>query len=259
MSSRLVVGRGRWHTYSLDGERVPSVTGIIGKATGKPALIRWSAREAALWAAAHVEELPVLGEQSWIRECAAASERVSAKSMAAGSAVHLIAERLVFGEPVPDEAEDGTPFPDDVRRMGEQVARFQDAWDVDPVLVEAAVFHEHDRWAGKLDLVADMSGGDRWLIDYKTGQSGVWPETVLQVAAYGSATHVQLGDRDMLMSPIARYAALWVRPDGWELVPLHVEPSTYEVFRNALAVARWLGIPRDSLVGAALPVPGEAA
>jgi hypothetical protein len=254
-----MVGTGRWHTYSLDGERVPSVTTIIGKATGKPGLVKWAAREAALWAAAHVDELAVLGDQSWTREAAAASDRVRDASAKAGSQLHLIAERLVFGDPVPDEDTDGLPFPDDVRRMGEQVARFHDAWDVAPVLVECPVFHEGDRWAGTLDLVADMADGARWIIDYKTGQSGVWAETALQVAAYRNATHCQLGDRDLLMSPTDKAGALWVRPDGWELVPLVADADTYAVFRHAMAVAAWASQSRDSIVGAALPLPGDAA
>lgn len=257
--SRLVVGSGRFHTYSLDGERVPSVTGVIGKALGKPGLVKWSAREAALWAAAHVDELPILGPESWIREATTASDRTRDRAADDGKAVHLIAERLVFGEPVPDEGPDGLPFPDDVRRMGEQVARFQDTWEVSPILVECPVFHEGDRWAGTLDLVADLRDGSRWLLDYKTGSSGVWPETALQVAAYGNATHCQLGERDLLMSPIDRYGALWVRPDGWQLVPLVADADTYGVFRHCLQVAAWAAQKRDDIVGAPLPVPGGEA
>lgn len=256
--SRLVVGRGRWHTYSLDGQRVPSVTGIIGKASGKPGLVQWAAREAAAWAAAHVEDMAVLGPESWAREAAGAANRVRDASAKAGTQVHLIAQRLVFGEPVTDEDEDGLPWPDDVRLMGEQVARFMDAHEAEPILVEAAVFHELHAWAGTLDLVADLTDGARWLIDYKTGASGVWPETALQVGAYGHATHVQLGDRDMLMSHVDRYGALWVRPDGWQLIPLHVDDDTYKTFGHMQRVADYFTQPREAIVGAALPIPEVA-
>jgi hypothetical protein len=262
MGSRLVVGTGRFHTYSLDGERVPSVTGIIGKAIGKPGLLKWSAREAALWAAANVESLPVMGEASWIREASAASDRVRDASAAAGTLVHSIAERLIFGEPVesydPDTKE---PYPDDVIRMGEQVARFMDAWDIGPdtALVECAVFHEELRYAGKFDLCAMMRRNEYWMIDYKTGASGVWPETALQLTAYSRATHVQIGDRDMTMRPIARGAALWVRPDGWELVPVRIDEEMWRAFRHAIEVAKWAGLRREDLIGAALPLPERIA
>lgn len=262
MSSRLVVGTGRFHTYSLDGKRVPSVTGIIGKATGKPGLVKWSAKLAAQWAAGHMDDLSVLGEESWVRQAYEASDRERDASMLSGKQVHSIAERLIYGEPVqtsdPDTDE---PYPDDVVRMGEQTARFMDAWDVSPdtALVETPIFHETLLYAGRFDLCAILRGGERWLIDYKTGQSGVWPETSLQTTAYSRATHVQIGDRDLLMPPVDRCAALWVRPDAWELVPVKSDSLTWDAFKHMMVVAEWASQRRDDVVGSAIPIPEPAA
>lgn len=258
--SRLVVGTGRWHTYSLDGQRVPSVTTIIGKATAKQALVGWAAREAAAWALAHRDEVEQLGEAAWLKQAAAASDAVRDASMVAGTAVHSIAERLIFGEPVETTDPDtGEPYPDDVVRMGEQVARFLDAWDVTPdtALVEAPIFHEGEQYAGKFDLCAILRGGDRWLIDYKSGASGIWPETALQLTAYARATHVVIGERDMLMPPVDRCAALWVRPDGWQLVPVASGDEVWSTFRHMIPVAAFAGRRRDDVIGGALPVPEE--
>lgn len=260
--SRLVVGTGRWHTYSLDGKRVPSVTGVIGKATGKPGLIKWSARLAAEWAATHASELDAMGEASWIREATAASDVARDAAAAAGTQLHDIARRLVYGQPVEDaDPKTGEVYSDDVVRMGEQVARFMDRWDVsaDTALVERPVFHESLRYAGTFDLVAVLRGGDRWLIDYKTGATGVWSETAYQATAYARATHVVIGDDiDMLMSPIARCGALWVRPDAWEFVPLRSDEVVWRAFRAMLAVAEVQSLSRNDMVGAALPVPEVA-
>jgi hypothetical protein len=254
--SRLVVTGGRFHRYSLDGERVPNVTTIINKATGKEGLIRWAAREAAIWAQIHAEDA---GQgESWIREAAAAHERKRDASGLAGRQVHSIAERLVFGEPVATEDPDtGAEYPDDVVRMGEQVARFMDRWDVTPetAVVEAPVFHEDAKYAGRLDLVATLRGGDRWLVDYKTGESGVWPETGVQLAAYSHATHIVIGERDMLMPPIQRCAALWVRPDMWELIPVKTDDHQFNVFRHMTFVAEWASLKLEDTVGAPLPLP----
>jgi hypothetical protein len=258
--SRLVGPSGRWHEYSLDGERVPSVTTIIGKATGKPGLLKWAAKEAALWAATHHGELTVMGEAAWIEQAAKASDATRDRSAAAGTAVHSIAERLVYGEPVDAvDPDTGEPYSDDVIRMGRQVARFMDAWDVTPdtALVECAVFHEQLRYAGKFDLVAVLRGGERWLIDYKTGASGVWPETALQLTGYSHATHVRIGDRDLLMPKIDRAAALAVRPDGWELRPVRIDDGMWQAFRHAIEMAKWAGLKRDETIGAALPVPED--
>jgi hypothetical protein len=258
MSSRLVANKGRWHTYSLDGKRVPGVTTICG-AMNKGALPNAAAKEVALWCATHVADYDSTGSEEWLELARNAHRRVWDKSMKDGTRLHLIAERLVYGEPVPDEDPDGLPWADDVRRMGEQVARFMDAWDVAPLLVEQPVFHGEHRWAGTPDLVANLRGGERWLIDYKTGQSGIWPEIALQLAAYGQATHVSLGDEDRPFPAVTRYAGLWVRPDFWQLQPVHVNADTYRVFRALQYVQPFTQLKREQVIGPALAVPEEVA
>jgi len=261
MSSRLVVDTGgRWHTYSLDGERVLSVSTVKNAVGGKDGLLGWAAKAAANWALANTEAVPVLGEAAWVRECAGAANRERDASALAGKQVHSIAERLIFGEPV-DTADPltGEVYSDDVIRMGEQTARFMDAWNVSPdsALVEAPVFHEELRYAGTFDLVCEMKDRERWIIDYKTGQSGVWIETALQLTGYAHATHIQIGDRDMLMPPIARGAALWVRPDKWQLIPCRIDDEMWRIFQHALEIAKWLRLSRENTIGAALPIPPE--
>jgi hypothetical protein len=259
--SRLVFNESR-HTYSLDGAWVPGAS-TVAKSTGRPdPLVRWAARAAAAYALSHLEDVPVLGESEWVETVGKAHERLRDSSMLAGKQLHSIAERLVFGDPVETgDPDTGEPYSDDVVRMGEQVARFMDRWDVSPdtALVEQAIFNEDARYAGRFDLVATLRGGDRWCIDYKTGATGVWPDTALQLTAYARATHVVIGERDMLMPPIQRCAALWVRPDTWELVPVKSDDAAWATFRHALDVYRWNAQRRDAIVGAALPVPEEVA
>lgn len=260
--SRLVFSEGN-HSYSLDAVRAFGVSAVVKRASRPDGLIRWSARSAAEYAAAHTEELAVMGEASWVAHVAKASDRLRDASMVAGKQVHSIAERLVFGEPVDTlDPDTGEPYPDDVVRMGSQVAHFMDRWDVTPdtALVEQMVFHDEYRYAGRFDLCAVLRGGDRWLVDYKTGATGVWPETSMQLTAYSRATHVVVRGHDMLLPPIQRCAALWVRPDGWELVPVKTDEDTFRAFLHAMEVHRWTNRRRDDLIGAPLPVPeGEAS
>lgn len=254
MGSRLVF-TDQGHRYSLDGERVMSVTTVTGKALAAPGLVAAAAREAATWAAAHVEDLAVLGPESWTREAATAHTRAWAKSRDDGTALHDLAERLLYGDPLPAEGPDGTPYPDDLLRSAEQAARFLDTWEVDPLAHEALVFHGEDRWAGRLDLVADLRGGGRWLLDWKTGRTGIWPEVSLQLAAYAHATHLVHGDRDVAMTHVDHAAAVWVRPDTWELVPVRHDDQVYEVFRHCQAVAAWASLRREDSVAAPMAVP----
>jgi hypothetical protein len=258
MASRLVFSE-RAHTYSLDGQRVPSVSAIKG-VLDKPGLMRWAANATASWAAAHAAELAQMGDESWRANAARASDQVRDTAATAGKQVHAIAERLVWGEPVPPEDPDGVPWTDDVRRMGEHLARFMDAWQVTPRLAEAMVFNEDHRYAGTLDLHGVLGDGNRWLIDYKTGASGPWQEVALQLCGYKQATHVSIGGRDLVMPDVDRCGVLWVRPDGWELVPVEVTDDTWVVFRACLFIwQHWSKVKRDDVVGAPLPVPDGSA
>jgi hypothetical protein len=258
--SRLVFSP-KAHRYTLDGERVPSVSGIVRKVSPNEALIWWGAKSAASWAATNAEHLASMGEAAWIDSATRHHMTLRDEGGRTGTAVHSIAERLIYGEPVettdPDTDE---PYSDDVVRMGEQVARFLDAWDVsaDTALVEQCVFNEQYRYAGRFDLCATMRGGDRWLIDYKSSPSGAYPDNALQLTGYANATHVQIGDRDLLMPPVQRCAVLWVRPDAWELIPVRADNLVWHVFRSAIPVAAFNSLRRDDVVGGALPAPEVA-
>lgn len=253
MASRLVFSEGG-HRYALDGERVPSVT-TVTRALAAPGLVWAAAKETAAWARDHQDDLAVLGPESWTREATGAHRRAWNQARDDGSMLHDLAERLLYGDPLPQEGPDGTPYPDEILRSAEQAARFLDAWEVDPLAHEALVFHETDRWAGRLDLVADLRGGDRWLLDWKTGRTGIWPETALQLAAYAHATHLVYGDRDVGMAQVAHAAAVWVRPDHWELVPVRHDDATYAVFQHLIPVAAWAALDRDETVGPPMAVP----
>jgi len=259
MSSRIVFNEGR-HTYALDGSYVPGVTTVLNKAIGKPALINWSARLAAQWAATNREALDLLGEEEWIKTCTAASNRARDKAMRDGTLLHLLAESLVYGDPLPDEDPQGLPWPDEIYRSAEQLARFYDAWQVIPVRHEAVVYHEIHRWAGKLDLIADLGAGqERWLLDYKTGATGIWPETALQLNAYAAATHISNGEKDEPMLQVERLGAVWLRPDSWQLHPLRYDPALYQVFGHAMRVAAWTSERNEASVLAPLPLPDKEA
>jgi hypothetical protein len=262
MSSRLVFSPGR-HTYALDGIRVPGVTTVINRATDKPQLVHASAREAATWAAANMEALSILGVDAWIRQAAGAPRQVWNGKARRGTLLHEAARQLIAGDPLTPVDAEGEAWPDDVIRSAEQLARFMDEWDAQPVLAERPVFHEHHGWAGTIDLVADLRDGRRWLLDYKTGETGIYPKDSLQLSAYRHATHVQVetpeGLADIPMPKVDRTACIWVRPEGYELRPVRTDEESYAVFLAMLPVAAWTGWPREESVGEPVPVPAEAA
>ena len=257
--SRVVFTGGRFHRYAIDGKRAPSPTTVVNKALAKPGLVMAAAKEAAIWAVVHHEELGQLGEYEWRHSCQMAHRRVWDQARDNGTKLHALAEQLVFGNALPTEDADGLPWPDDIYASAEQLARFFDAWQVDPVVHEAIVFHERHWWAGRLNLIADLGDGRRWLLDYTTGASGVWPEKALQLSAYRHATHLVNGTNDVPMPEVGSCAVVWVRPDGWELVPVKADDHAYEMFLHCLALEPWADQKRDEVVGAPLAVPEGGA
>jgi len=249
----------------LDGHKVPGVTTVINRALAKPGLVYAAAREAARWAADNHEAFNVNVPGPWV-EAATKAHRVEwDKAARRGTLLHEAARQLIGGEPLTPVDDNGEQWPDDVIRSAEQLARFMDEWDVEPLLSERPVFNDVHQWAGTIDLVADLGDGKRWLLDYKTGASGIYPEHALQLAAYRHATHVQQVDEDdealvidHAMPEVDDAACVWVRPDGYELVPVRADDSWYRVFLAMLPVYRWSALGAESSVGDPLPGPVSA-
>jgi hypothetical protein len=259
VASRLVFSPGR-HTYSLDGRRVPGVTTVIGRATDKPQLVYASAREAATWAAANLEALDLLGPDAWIRAAAGYPRTLWNGKAKRGTLLHEAARQLVNGDPLTP----GEDWPRDVVESAEQLARFMDEWEVDPGITERPVFHSEHHWAGTIDLLAVLKDGGRWLLDYKTGETGIYPKDALQLAAYRHATHVQIERpdaelADIPMPEVDAVACVWVRPDHYELRPVRADNHSYEVFRHMMHVSDWSTWDRDHSVKDPLPVPAVAS
>lgn len=173
----------RGHFYTLDGEPVTGVTSLINGGLPKPALLHWAAKSAARYAVDHWRTLAPLvasGEaESAYDEIRRAPFRERTAAAARGTEVHRYAEAL--------SRDADAEVPDELFGYVSACADFLDDWGVTPVLAETAVASRAHWYAGTFDLVARLPGGDVALFDYKTGASGIWPETALQAVAYRRA------------------------------------------------------------------------
>lgn len=244
------------HRYRLDGEWVPGVTTILGDAIPKHALPKWSAKSVAEYVARNretVERLWDIGENAAV---AALKEVPWAERDAAGrrgTEVHDLAERYVKGEAV--------EVPDEIAGHVEACADFIEAWDIQPVLVEAVVGSREHWYAGKLDLVADSAKAPRAIFDWKTSRSGIFSETAFQTTAYAFAEfHGQDGDESP-MTDLGIEAAFGVhlRADGYDVYPLRFGPDVFAEFallcQSRLAIKRAQGdwrTPGTGYVGIAI-------
>ena len=87
---------------------------------------------------------------------------------------------------------------------------------------------------GTLDLVADLADGQRWLLDWKTTASGIWPESALQLAAYRNADfYIDDNGDEQPMPPVDQAGCVWLSADGYDLIPVDAGPDTFRSFRYA--------------------------
>lgn len=241
-----------YHWYTYKGEKLPSVTKVMGDTIPKPALTYWAARTVAEFVADNpieVEALRATPRETMVAELKETPWRERDEAANRGTEVHALAEKLVKGEAV--------EVPAELAGYVDSYVKFLDEWQPKPVLVEATVANLRWGYAGQLDLVADLPNGERAVMDLKTSK-GVYPETSIQCAAYRHAeVYLDENDQEQPMSRIGINAAyvVHVTADGYVVRPLDTsEDGPYKVFLHLLwlskrigdAMKPWLGDPADA-------------
>lgn len=252
------------HRYRLDGEWVPGVTTLLGKAIPKPALPKWSAKSVAEYVAQnreHIEQLYAMGEQSMVGALKEVPWTERDRAGVRGTDVHDLAERYVKGEEI--------DVPDHLVGHVESCAAFIEDWNIQPVLVEAVVGSREHQYAGKLDLIADSDRAPRAIFDWKTAKSGIYFETAFQCAAYAYAEfHGENGDESPMADVGVESAfGVHIRADGYDVIPLEFGPIVFAEFihliGSAAVIARAAGDwkrPGSGYTGISLShIPTEGA
>lgn len=259
-------GRSHWYVDLDTDERLPGVTGILDSGLPKKALINWAGTATADYAVDNWGKLADLPPSERLKKLKGG--RYEAKDLAAnrGTQVHQMGERLITGERV--------VVPDLIQPYVDSYVRFLDEFQLRARYVEALVYSETHRYVGTLDIIGDVILPDMpeydhlprdedgfvcdCLIDVKTNRSGVFGETALQQAGYRFAEFLQPDPRDpdtaVEMPPITWCGALWIRPDGYSLVPLTVTERQYRQLLYVQQVGLFDAESRD-LIGAAIEPP----
>lgn len=246
------INRGKGHSYKIDGERADGVTTLIGDGLPKPALMNWGIKSVAEYAADHLDllvEMAPMGREAIVAALKQSPYTDRDNAARRGTEVHTIAEQLIHGTAV--------PVPEEIAGHVESAVKFLNEWNPKPVLVEAVVASRKWRYCGTLDLVADMPNGERAILDYKTSRSGIFGEAALQMAAYMHAdVYLDANGEEQPMPEIQSAYGVWIRAEGYDVIPLDVGEETFKTFLHVATVARRSKGIRD-LVGDALPAPTE--
>ena len=226
----------------------------------KPALVPWAAKATAAYTVEHLAHVGYMvdndGPDEAVRYLSEARYRSSGPKMRVGTNVHAMAEAYVLGAPFPTPPEHEAPY----------LASFEaflEAFAPTFVAVEAPVFNRTQRYAGTLDAIVELHAPElaftfgvpeadplRLLIDYKTG-SGVYAEAALQLAAYRNGeTFLGLPSADEAPMPeVHGCAVVWLRPDGFSLIPVRADDEVYRAFLFVREVARFQWETSKGVVG----------
>lgn len=241
------ISNSRGHWYRLDGKKADGVTTLLGDGLRKKAIEAWGIKTVAEYVADNLEE--VYAMRSMGREAVVAALKQSPytsrdKAAKRGTEVHQIAERLIAGEEVEK--------PDDLAGHIDSYVQFLNEWQPTPVIVERPVASRKWSYCGTLDSVLDLPDGRRVIADIKTSRSGIFPETALQLAAYRFAEFYLDEDRNeqpMADLKITGAIGIWVRADGYDVLPITADEEQFNRFLHIAVGARWQKDNRD-LIGA---------
>ncbi len=228
-------GGSRFYVDPVTGDKVPSVTSIVG-CLPKRALQFWRGKTVAECA---VDDFGVVADfiskgnpSAAVDHLKRAPDRSSGQAAKTGSDVHNLCERIAKGEDV------GRVHPD-LQGFVDQYVRFIHDFEPGFLEVEATAWSETYGYAGTLDFIA-MVEEEAVITDIKTGKSGAWPDVALQLSAYANADYLidASGERRPLPQ-IDAAAVLTVRPDEYRLIPVRLGDDVFDTFKALIEVSKW--------------------
>jgi len=176
--------------------------------------------------------------------------RSTESSSSLGTAVHAAVEaRILGGDP------DLTKVAEDVRPFVSSFLEFEKMFTPQWEMSEATVLSYTHGYAGTVDAIATFNRPDlglvgRYLIDWKTGKSGPYPDAALQLAAYRHADVVLLPNGTEEPVPHTDGAiVVKVRPRSYSVHPVDVSENTFKYFRHIQVAWKWVHEASKDVLG----------
>lgn len=240
------------HRYKLDGEWVPSVTGISKTGGGCEGLVKWAGEVTAAYAVDHIELAEQLDREAYVQLVSTEARRARDRASSAGVEVHRIAQHLIADEPVEVE-----PY---LMPYAEQARDLIERYDLMALFNESLVGSRQHQYAGRLDTIARLVTAERGehlaLIDWKTGKS-FWTDVALQLVGYARADFAVVGNHEEPVPPVDAHYIAHIGPDSAELYPVHVDDETWQTFLAARRLQPFTKLRRDTVIGDALDHPAR--
>lgn len=240
----------RYYLHEGTGFKVPGVSAIKGMLPS-PALAGWFRKFTATYCIDNLEMISLLAaqdESGAIDLVKNATQRHSRKAADRGTAVHFMAEQIMRDKLAGVKSSFQTTG-DDMDYL-RNFARFVKEFEVEPVAVERTVWSKEHDYAGTLDLLCHLKGYDGlYIVDYKSGQSGIYSDAGIQQTGYRWADSYIDDDGEFQSMPeVAGAFGMWLRPDGWGLYPLRTDEVMWGVFQHLREVYRYTVEVADTVV-----------
>ena len=247
-------------TRNVDGRRhyvaqfngveylIPSASTLAGQ-LDKPAIAGWDVNRhiaKSFELAAKAKGLDVDEFKALVR---AGVRRDGSPEAESGSRAHRVIELVLTGCTVPDLPE--APW---ASRHAEAI---QDEMKLRPLqvtdsrtgveLTVARVEDDIPIWAGTADFIGEWIEADGFhagCVDWKSGASGLWADSILSTSVYSGATHwIDDVTSELLQLPktLDSGALVWVRPEGWAWCPINADETAeaIEICRSLAVIQRW--------------------
>lgn len=243
-----------WHAYRLDCQctgrykktdphKLYGVTTAL-KTLSTEALIGWAAKVTANHAVDNWEELSQLSTSDRLAELMGARNKVRDQASGAGTALHLIAEKLSRDEVV--------PVTEEQRPQAEALARWMDREQWESWANEFPIAHTTWKYGGTPDAMGMLHRRNTSaLIDFKR-QPRVYEEVAWQLAGYRYADLCQMNGpaSEGPMPVVDATYVVQILPDVVQMVPVETDPTTHREFLHILQVARARqSVENDSRIG----------
>jgi hypothetical protein len=229
------------HIYKINGETIPSVTGITSIIDKSGALLAWAERLTNEYVA-RITSDPLFKEkgafdcinvESITKEAAHQYAVVKKEAAGIGDIVHFYAQQFatakIEGKPLP-RVEEG--FPQQAINGINAFLEWVRIHEVKFIYSEFVVYSKKYKYVGQCDAFALVDGHHTYL-EYKTSKS-VYPEMQLQAAAYACAREEFFPHREVIKSQILHF-----NKDTGEFAvhPVNIKKA-FQSFKAALKLKR---------------------
>lgn len=166
------------HKYTVGEDVIPGVTTILD-VLSKPALIYWSANQAAEYVRDHLKPGVALDEvqiNELYERARKAHTQKKTDAGALGSLVHNWVEDYINGK------DPGVPVNEEMRGAVQRFLDWQKEHEVEFLLAEQPIYSRKNGYAGTADFICTIDG-KMWLGDLKTS-NGIYDTYYAQTASY---------------------------------------------------------------------------